>query len=321
MLRLLSLLQTHRYWTGPELAERLEVSARTLRRDIDRLRTLGYEVSAARGAAGGYQLESGAALPPLLLDDSEAVAIAIGLRTATSGTLAGIEEISLQALAKLEQVLPARLRSRINALSTHTVPIPSSGPKVDPGDLTAVAQACRDQERIRFGYRSGQGAETERRVEPHQLVSLGRRWYLVAWDLERQDWRTFRVDRLSAVVTTGWRFEIRPVPTGDAVTYVTDSIASRPTRHEAALMMHAPAADVEERMRHVVEGTVEAVDDETCLVNVRGDWLPWMAAGITMIGVDFEVSGPPELVAHFQELAVRLAKAVPPEGRPGIIRS
>ncbi len=310
MLRLLSLLQTHRHWTGPELAERLDVSARTLRRDIERLRTLGYEVTALRGVAGGYQLESGAALPPLLLDDSEAVAIAIGLRSATSGTLAGIEEISLQALAKLEQVLPARLRSQINALTTHTVPTPNTGPKVDPADLTVLAQTCRDQERVRFAYRSRQGVDTERRVEPYQLVSLGRRWYLVAWDLEREDWRTFRVDRLSSVVTTGWRFDPRPLPVRDAATYVSESIASRPTRYEATILMHAPADEVLPKMQHVVEGSVEAIDNETCILHARGDWLPWLAAAVTLMGVDFEVREPPELVTHFAELARRLTAAV-----------
>src|SRR4051794_14852220 len=201
MLRLLSLLQTHRFWPGHELADRLEVSERTLRRDVDRLRELGYPVAASRGVAGGYQLRSGAAMPPLLLDDEEAVAIAVGLRTAAGGAVDGIEETSVRALTKVIQVMPPRLRRRVDALQAYTVPAfwgqGRGGPTVDADALTVIAQACRDDERLRFGYTTRDGRETTRLVEPHRLVSLGRRWYLVAFDIERHDWRTFRVDRLT----------------------------------------------------------------------------------------------------------------------------
>jgi predicted DNA-binding transcriptional regulator YafY len=180
-LRLLSLLQTHRYWPGLELAERLGTSVRTLRRDVDRLRELGYPVAAQRGVDGGYQLAAGAAMPPLLLDDEEAVALVIGLRAAAQGAIAGIEDASVRALAKVQQVMPPRLRRRVDALRAATVPaVWSSGPTIDPEALTAVAQACRDEERMRFAYTAQSGEETARHVEPYRLVSLGRRWYLVS---------------------------------------------------------------------------------------------------------------------------------------------
>ncbi|URN18479.1 helix-turn-helix transcriptional regulator, partial [Streptomyces sudanensis] len=197
LLRLLSLLHTRADWPGPELAGRLGVSTRTVRSDIGRLRGLGYPVSATPGTAGGYRLGPGARLPPLQLDDEEAVAVAIGLRTAAAQTVGGIEETSLRALAKLEQVLPARLRPRVAALAASTVPLPGNGPAVDAGLLAALAAACRDRRRLRFDYRDHAGNATVRDAEPHRLVSTGRRWYLVAWDVDRDDWRTFRVDRLA----------------------------------------------------------------------------------------------------------------------------
>ena len=204
-LRLLSLLQTHRYWPGPELADRLGVSVRTLRRDVDRLRELGYPVEANRGVDGGYQLAAGAALPPLVLDDEEAVALAVGLQAAAQSGVAGVAEASVRALAKVVPVMPPRLRRRVEALRTATVPATwgDSGQAVDPGVLTAVAQACRDAERLECGYTAADGTRTSRLVEPFRLVPLGRRWYLVAYDLHRHDWRSFRLDRLDAPHRTG----------------------------------------------------------------------------------------------------------------------
>jgi predicted DNA-binding transcriptional regulator YafY len=196
LLRLLSLLQTHRHWTGAELAARLGITARTVRRDVEKLRSLGYPVNATPGVAGGYQLGAGASLPPLLLDDDEAVAVAVGLRTAAGDTVAGIAETSVRALVKLEQILPSRLRNRVNTLWSVTVPLIAGGPTVDPDTLTAIAAACRDHHRFRFVYRDRDGTETLRSTEPHRLVHTGRRWYLVAFDTDREDWRTFRVDRL-----------------------------------------------------------------------------------------------------------------------------
>jgi predicted DNA-binding transcriptional regulator YafY len=196
LLELLSLLQSRREWSSAELAERLEVGARTVRRDVERLRRLGYPISARRGVAGGYRLAAGASLPPLLLDGEEAVAVAVGLRVAASSGVAGIEETSVRALAKLEQLLSSALRRRVSALGAATVAYPRLGPAVDPETLAAIASAARDGERVRFAYRSHEGQRSRREVEPHRLVHTGRRWYLVAWDPAREDWRTFRVDRI-----------------------------------------------------------------------------------------------------------------------------
>jgi predicted DNA-binding transcriptional regulator YafY len=198
LLELLSLLQARRDWPGAELAERLEVSGRTIRRDIERLRALGYPVESLTGPAGGYRLRAGTAMPPLLLDEDEAIAIAVGLRTAARASVTGIEETSIRALVKLEQVLPAHLRRRVSALGSATIAPPVTGPTVDPQHLTVIAAACRESECLRFTYRSRDGSESRREVEPHSLVILGRRWYLVAWDRGREDWRTFRIDRLAA---------------------------------------------------------------------------------------------------------------------------
>src|SRR5262245_6206297 len=215
LLKLLSLLQARPGWTGQELAERLAVTARTVRNDVERLRRLGYPVHASPGVGGGYRLGAGAALPPLLLDDEEAVAVALGLRTAAGGAVAGIEETSLRALVKLEQVLPSRLRHRVNALHSTMATVPGVGPTVEAGVLTAIAAATRDRERLRFDYRDHDGSGSVRDVEPHRVVSWGRRWYLVAWDAGKQDWRTFRVDRMRPRRPTGPRFIPREVPGGD----------------------------------------------------------------------------------------------------------
>ena len=312
MLRLLTLLQTHRFWPGTELADRLEISPRTLRRDIDRLRELGYPVDATRGAAGGYRLQAGSDLPPLLLDDDEALAIAVGLRTAAGGSIAGIEETSVRALAKLEQVLPARLRRRVNTLQTVTVPLAfAAGETVDPQTLTILAQACRDSERLQFDYRRRDGESATRAVEPHRLVSVGRRWYLVAWDVHRADWRTFRLDRLTAPRTSGARFNPRALPAEDAAAFVRRSLQSIPTRYEAAVTVAAPAAAVAERTRPF-GGRVEPIDGERCRLRMGGDSLPWLAAGIALLECDFELHGPPELVDWLRGLQRRLADGVAP---------
>jgi predicted DNA-binding transcriptional regulator YafY len=300
MLRLLSLLQTHRFWPGGELADRLEVSERTLRRDIDRLRELGYPVNASRGVAGGYQLQAGSALPPLLLDDEEAVAIAVGLRTAAGGAVDGIEETSLRALTKVVQVMPRRLRRRVEALGAYTVPAAwSGGPTVDALALTVIAQACRDDERLRFAYTARDGSQTRRLVEPHRLVSLGRRWYLVAWDVERHDWRTFRVDRLSDPESTGARFRQREVPTGDAAEFVRSQLASVPTRYRVVVRLQTAAADVERVVRHW--GTVEPLDHDSCGLTMNVDSFEWPAFVLAVVGAEFEVVEPTELADYLRE--------------------
>src|SRR5690349_24946042 len=211
LLNRLSLLQARRDWPGATLAERLEVSPRTIRRDVGRLRGLGYPVESVTGPAGGYRLAAGAAMPPLLLDEDEAIAIAVGLRTAARASVTGIEETSVRALVKLEQVLPAHLRRRVAALGSATIVAPAEGPTVDPEHLTTIAAACRDSVGLRFEYRSREGEATRRDVEPHALVHLGRRWYLVGWDRGREGWRTFRVDRVRRPAATGVRSEERRV--------------------------------------------------------------------------------------------------------------
>src|SRR5438132_5927536 len=220
LLELLTLLQGRRDWPGEELADRLEVSGRTIRRDVERLRRLGYPVESLTGPAGGYRLRAGSAMPPLLLDDEEAIAIAVGLRTASRAYVAGIEESAIRAVVKLEQVLPAHLRRRVAALGAATFTLPSGGPTVDPQHLTVIATACRDCERVRFAYRSREGTDSRREVEPHALLNHGRRWYLVAWDRGREDWRTFRLDRLARPASTGARFTPRKLPAKDAAAYV-----------------------------------------------------------------------------------------------------
>ena len=248
LLRLLSLFQAQRYWSGAELSERLEVTARTLRRDVDRLRSLGYPVNSTSGAAGGYQLGSGATLPPLLLDDDEAVAVAVGLRTAASGTVTGIEEASLRALSKLEQVLPERLRKRVAALHAFILPLANAGPTVDARMLSVIAGACRDCEKLRFGYRSRDGEATVREVEPHRLVHTGRRWYLAAWDVSRDNWRTFRIDRIEPKISTGSRFTPRKPPEGDFAAYVARSVFYAPHPHQARIVLRASAEMAAERV-------------------------------------------------------------------------
>jgi predicted DNA-binding transcriptional regulator YafY len=248
LLSLLSLLQGRRDWPGSELADRLQVSPRTVRRDIERLRGLGYPVESMTGPAGGYQLRAGTAMPPLLLDDDEAIAIAVGLRTAAGGSVAGIEETAVRALVKLEQVLPSHLRRRVQALgqATQTLQV-YGGPQVDPQCLTILAGAVRDRERVRFAYTARDQAGTRREVEPHSLVNAGRRWYLVAWDCGREDWRTFRVDRIERPASTGVRFSPRTLPAKDAAAYVSQSLRAYPSRYEARVTVACAAAEIEGR--------------------------------------------------------------------------
>ena len=308
-LRLLSLLQTHRFWPGDDLAERLGVSPRTLRRDVDRLRELGYPVDARRGLDGGYQLAAGAALPPLVLDDDEAVALAIGLRAAAQGAIAGIEEASVRALAKVARIMPPHLRRRVDALRamTNDPAVWSGGPSVDAGVLTTVAQACRDEERLRFWYTAQNTERSSRHVEPHRLVSLGRRWYLVAYDLARNDWRSFRLDRLDSLRTTGMRFEPRELPAEDAVSFVRAGIQNLPTRRRVEVLVHAPGETVRARLGQWA--SVEDVDERSCRLRMTVENLDWPALALGTVGVDFEVIRPPELVDHLRDWAARFTRA------------
>jgi predicted DNA-binding transcriptional regulator YafY len=309
MLRLLSLLQTHRHWPGAALAVRLEVSARTLRRDVDRLRELGYPVNATRGVDGGYQLAAGAALPPLLLDDDEAVAIAVAMQAATQAAVTGIGESAVRALAKVVQVMPAPLRRRVEALRTATAAQPWTGsdPGVTPETLVALAVACRDGERVEFGYRARDGRQTQRQVEPHRLVPLGRRWYLVAYDLLRQDWRTFRLDRLEGPHGTGSRFRPRELPGGDAVAFVRAGIAEQPQPFRVEVHVQAPAAWARERVGRWF--TVEELDAERARLTTNADTVDWPAFALGLVDADFVVLSPPELVARIGDWAARFGRA------------
>lgn len=308
LLQFLSLLQARRDWPGGELAERLEVSGRTIRRDVERLRDLGYPVESVTGPAGGYRLRAGTAMPPLLLDDDEAIAIAVGLRTAARASVTGIEETAVRALVKLEQVLPAHLRRRVRALGSAMIAPPLGGPTVEPQDLTVIAAACRDGECLRFAYRSRDGTDSRRVVEPHSLVNLGQRWYLVAWDRNREDWRTFRVDRLARPAPAGLRFAPRQIPAHDAAAYVRQSIAGAPTRFEARVRLHVGADQLSGRVPSQW-GTIQPIDAHSCEYLTGDDNLGWLALRIAMLGVDFEVREPPELVDHLRALSARLLRA------------
>jgi predicted DNA-binding transcriptional regulator YafY len=313
LLRLLSLLLARPDWPGPELARRLEVSTRTVRKDVERLRAVGYPVHAAPGVAGGYRLGAGAVLPPLLLEDDEAVVVGAGLRAAAGGALEGGEETALRALAKLEQVLPARLRRRVQALQAATVPVPWDNPVpvVEPQVLATLAGACRDHHLLRFDYRDHGGGTSRRSAEPYRLVSWGRRWYLVAWDTERRDWRTFRVDRIEPRPPTGPRFAPRDLPEGDIAAYVSRRVSSAGWRYRARVTVHAPAETIAARINPAV-GVLEPLDEGTCILDTGADTVEILAVYLGLLGADFDVHGPPQLVAYLDLLAERYRRAGPP---------
>ena len=310
LLRLLSLLQTRRHWAGAELAERLEIHTRTLRRDIDRLRELGYPIEASSGVAGGYAFRPGQALPPLLLDDDEALAVEIALRTAASGMVGGIEETALRAVVKLEQVMPARLRKRADALRTAIIPLDRVGPLVDASLLAALAGACRDQLRARFAYTDIRGAASERTVEPHGVVHTGSRWYLVAWDPAREDWRTFRIDRIAQAVDIGGHFAPRPAPDGgDLQAFVSRSLAVSPYPERARIVLHAPRETMARRIPPAY-GLLEAIDAERCLLQCGAHDLDQLAYWLLASNVDFEVLEPAALKERLVAAAERVARSV-----------
>lgn len=309
-LRLLSLLQQRRHWSGAHLADRLGVSIRTLRRDVDRLRELGYPVDAQPGVDGGYALAPGAALPPLVLDDDEAVALAVGLSAAASTGVAGLAEPSVRALAKVVPVMPKRLRRRVEALRAVTVPGtwgvgPADGASADV--LTVTALACRDGERLAFAYTAADGARSDRTVDPYRLVPLGSHWYLVAWDADRGDWRVFRLDRLTDPRGTGRPFAPRPLPADDVAAYVRERVSGGAERWRVEAVVDAPAADVRRRATWWL-----SVDDEPggrCRVRLDVDDLLWAATALGLVGVPFTVVHPPELAATLTEVADRFVSA------------
>ncbi|GIJ46631.1 DNA-binding transcriptional regulator [Virgisporangium aliadipatigenens] len=306
LLRLLSLLQGRPDWTSAELAERLGVTTRTVRNDVERLRALGYPVHARPGVAGGYRLGSGGALPPLLLDDDEVVAVAVGLRTAASVT--GIGETSVRALAKLQQILPSRLRHRISAFQAATVAMPSSGPAVDPEVLTAVAGACRDRHRLAFDYRTHAGSAGRRSVEPYRLVHHRTRWYLVAWDLDRDDWRTFRVDRMDPRTPTGPRFTPRPLPPDrELMDRISRGVQEATWRYRARVVVEASADHVRSRLPIAVD--IEELGPDRCAFSPGSDHPEMLALYLGMLDADFSVADAPELVAVLGKLAERYRRA------------
>jgi predicted DNA-binding transcriptional regulator YafY len=312
LLHLLSIMQSRRDWTGPELAARLQVTTRTVRNDVARLRQLGYPVDATPGVGGGYRLGTGAVVPPLLLDDEEAVAVAVGLHSAATGSVAGIEEASVRALAKLQQLLPPALRRRVSALAAFAVPVPVTGPAAAAATLTALAAACRDERRVRFDYRRHDGAENLRDAEPYRLVSAGRRWYLVAFDTGHQAWRTFRADRISLRPSyEGPRFTPRQLPDGDAALHVLKGTGAAMWNYRAEVIAHDSADRVIGRLPPAV--AVDPIGESTCRVHVGSDTPQMLALYLGMLGVDFEIENPgehPELVRHLQLLAGRYGRAV-----------
>ena len=309
MLRLLSLLQSQRSWPGPELADRLEVSVRTLRRDVDRLRDLGYPVQAARGVSGGYQLAAGASLPPLALDDDEAVALAVGLQAATTSMVAGMAEPSLRALAKVVQVMPPRLRRQVDALRVMTVTASWSAGTAGPAPqlLLAAAQACRAGEGLALGYSDAAGVRTERRVEPYRLVSLGRSWYLVAYDLDRQAWRSFRVDRVTAMAPDGRRFRHRELPADDAAAFVRQSIQSAPSNIEVSAVLGCTAEMARARLGSWAP--LEDLPGDRCRITMTIDSLDRAASALGMVGAEVSEVSPPALAVVLGEWAERFARA------------
>src|SRR5579864_3375324 len=294
LLALLSLLQSRPRWGAPELAERLGTTTRTVRRDVTRLRDLGYPVTGGAGRDGGYELGAGGTLPPLLLTDDESVAVAVGLRMAASGSVAGYEQAAVAAMAKLEQVLPARVRERVLSLNDAIVVVrPGPGPSTDPQVLLTVAQGCRRSERLRFSYQDGEGNLTQRRVEPHGVVSTDRRWYLVARDLDRQDWRTFRVDRMTAPALTGHRFVAAAGV--DAAAVIAESLASVPYRWQAEVRLETDRRAAEAEIPRTI-GVVDEVDGTTVL-RVGANDLDWLAQYVAGLPFEAEVLRPPELRA------------------------
>ncbi|MFJ7238467.1 helix-turn-helix transcriptional regulator [Streptomyces olivaceus] len=311
LLTLLSLLQTPREWPGGELAERLGVSRRTIRRDIDRLRELGYPVQASMGSDGGYRLVAGKAMPPLVLDDEEAVAIAVGLRAGAGHAVAGLDEASVRALAKLEQVLPSRLRHRVTTFHAATTPLTGGdGPGIDPGTLTVMASAVAGQERLRFAYRAADGTQSRRLTEPHRLVSTGARWYLVAYDLGREDWRTFRVDRVAEPFATGARFTPRELPARDAAEYLRRSLQRLGDSYEIDVLFPVPAEVAASRLPQWF-GAPEATDDGmSCVLRATVSDAPEaVAVRLATTGLEFQVRRPAELADRVRELAARLVRA------------
>ncbi|WP_280816910.1 YafY family protein [Variovorax sp. TBS-050B] len=308
LIRLLSLFQAQRSWAGTELAGRLEITERTLRRDVDRLRSLGYTVDSTSGVAGGYRLGAGNALPPLLLEDEEAIAVALGLGNPGGGADGDIESAAMRALAKLDQLMPPRLRRRLDSVRASVVPVMRGKSRVRLKAVSLFAEACTDRLVLRFGYRDHGGATSARTVEPHRVVQTGQHWYLLAWDAARTDWRTFRLDRIVDPAPTGERFTARRLPHGDIESYMQHALAVLPFLHHASVIVHAPAAALEPHLGWV-GGATEALGEARTRIRTGANSLDALAVWLACLGHDFEVESPRELTTHLAEVAARLAKA------------
>lgn len=313
LLRLLSLLQSRREWSGAELAERLDVTGRTIRRDVDRLRELGYPIAGTTGVAGGYRLRSGRDLPPLLLDDEEAIAIAAGLRTAAGAGILGVDEASVRALAKLEQLLPGRLRRQVDAAAAATtaVTVPE-GATLDPAVLGSAAAACRDHEVLAFEYRTRQGASGRRRVEPHSLVAVTGLWYLVAYDLGRTAWRVYRLDRVRELFPTRSHFTPRPLPAAGAADLVRERLREAPYRYQVTATVNLPATAARERLPRLIPGRVQELDAATCRIDLGEDAPGALVADLARLDADLRLEGPPRTLDVIARAAHRLAEAAEP---------
>lgn len=303
VLRLLSLLQRRPSWTAAEISAELGVTDRSVRRDVERLRSLGYPVRATAGVGGGYQLGAGARMPPLLLDDQEAMATALSLRLAAGGTVAGAEEAALQALTKLDQMMPPRLRAEVRALHSATGALTGPAAQVSAEVLLTLARACREAVRVRFRYAARDGGQTNRTVEPVQMITTGQRWYLMAYDVDRDDWRTFRLDRMDEVETTTWRFRPREHP--DPAEYVQNAVTAAPYRYVARVRLRASAEEVGVQIPPQV-GRVEEDQDGWCLLIAGADDLEWLAVHVARLGYDAQVLEPVAL----RDAAARLGQGL-----------
>ncbi|MBY6676562.1 WYL domain-containing protein [Rhodococcus sp. BP-332] len=309
MLTLLSLLQVRREWPGTELAGRLGVSPRTIRRDVDRLRVLGYNVAALRGSDGGYRLDGGEEVPPLLLDDDQVVALTLALQVVPAMGI-DIADAAERALATLRTVMPTRVRNRVDALALTA--LPATGDPIDPAVLRTVGEAARNHELIRFDYVSAEhhSVVPPRRVEPHGVVGAGGRWYVVGWDLDRDDWRVFRVDRMTPKMRTGVRFTPRPIPGGSSAELLRRRFrgtVSGDWACEGEATVHLPAA---EAAPFLADGTVEDLGDGRCRVRI-GAW-SWtgIAASLARFDAELEDLRPPELADAVVRVSERLRRAV-----------
>ncbi|WP_298751609.1 YafY family protein [uncultured Serinicoccus sp.] len=306
VLRLLGLFQTRALWTSEELAERLGVTTRSIRRDIDRLRELGYPVRASSGTGGGYQLGAGGSLPPLLLAEDEAVAIAVCLRLAAGGTVAGVADSAVRILAKLDQVMPARARDQVSAIHDTLVTVGRPAAVVDPAILMAASRACRDRLRATLRYVARDGAESTRRIEPASLVAVSYRWYLLAFDLDRDDWRSFRLDRVRELAVGTLRGAVREVP--DPATYITRSVTRSPYRFVATARVRMPLTDLADRVSPLA-GEIRDLGDGWCELVTGGESLDYLVVELMMLGAEVEVLDPPELVEHLRTVLDRLGGA------------